>query len=307
LNRVFGACVLLALVPSWLGLLGGWHWLLDLFSHFRWQYLFLSGTAIVLAAWRRQYIVTAVAALTFLLNVLLIGRLAWHPDNSVAPDGAFALNVMSINVRRSNLDTQRVIDQVMASDADVVFLMEIDHRWLAALEQLKARYPHHIAEPRPDNFGIALFSRNRWEHADLVRFGTADIPSVQASIAHQGRRLFLIGTHPAPPVSAGHAASRDTQLRQLAGHVSRLDAPALVVGDLNSTPWSVGMRMATTGTPGLRAGKSPWAPTWRVGSPFAIPIDHALATAPLVITRRSVGPDVGSDHRPLAVVVGWED
>jgi endonuclease/exonuclease/phosphatase (EEP) superfamily protein YafD len=46
-------------------------------------------------------------------------------------------------------------------------------------------------------------------------------------------------------------------------------------------------------------------PTWSANTPFAIPIDHVLATSPLVITSRSVGPDVGSDHRPLDFVVGW--
>ena len=36
---VFAGLFLLALIPSWLGLLGQWHWGLDLLSHFRWQYL----------------------------------------------------------------------------------------------------------------------------------------------------------------------------------------------------------------------------------------------------------------------------
>jgi endonuclease/exonuclease/phosphatase (EEP) superfamily protein YafD len=78
-----------------------------------------------------------------------------------------------------------------------------------------------------------------------------------------------------------------------------------VVGDLNATPWSSGLRIATASGLGFRSLQPAWTPTWQAGSVFAIPIDHALGTAPLVITRRMVGPDLGSDHRPLVVSVGW--
>lgn len=54
-----------------------------------------------------------------------------------------------------------------------------------------------------------------------------------------------------------------------------------------------------------RSTAAPWMPTWKVGSPLAIPIDHALATKALAITKREVGPDIGSDHRPLLIEVGF--
>ena len=305
MNRIIGAGVLLAVVPSWLGLLGDWHWVLDLFAHFRWQYLLICGIAFALAAWRRRRFIAVLAALTLLLNILLIGQLARHPQVSGARDGNFTRQVLSINVLRSNPQVQQVIDHVLGSDADVVFLMEIDQQWLLALEALRAKYPHLIAQPRPDNFGVALFSRIPWERAGLLALGGANVPSIEVSMTHQGHGFLLIGTHPPPPVGKGNAAMRDEQLGLLADHVSRLNAPVLVVGDLNATPWSAGMRRATTGRLGLRSLDPPWTPTWRVSSIFAIPIDHALATAPFIITRRSVGPDVGSDHRPLAITVGW--
>jgi endonuclease/exonuclease/phosphatase (EEP) superfamily protein YafD len=193
----------------------------------------------------------------------------------------------------------------MDSGADVIFLMEVDARWLAALEPLKAKYPHHFAEPRTDNFGIALFSRIPWEYAAPLYFGKADLPSIEVSMQQEGRRFVLIGTHPIPPVGSGAAALRDAQLGELADYVAQLRDPAIVVGDLNATPWSTGMRRLAGRNLGFRSRVAPWAPTWRAGSLFAIPIDHALVTAPLAVTRRAVGPDVGSDHRPLEVTVGW--
>ena len=42
--------LLLGLAGSWLGLLGGWHWMLDLGSHFRWQYVVACLLALAWAA-----------------------------------------------------------------------------------------------------------------------------------------------------------------------------------------------------------------------------------------------------------------
>jgi endonuclease/exonuclease/phosphatase (EEP) superfamily protein YafD len=257
------------------------------------------------AIWRRQRGVVALAALTLLLNAALIGRLAWQPgadrDRLVAD---FSLKVLSFNVLSSNPGKSAILDYVQAADADVVFLMEVDAAWAEALAALRTRYPHHLMVPRPDNFGLALFSRSAFSGTRILELGEGDLPTVEARVMHQGRSLMLVGTHPMPPVGRRNASLRDSQLRDLAAHVSRSRDPVLLVGDLNATPWSQGMRLLTGGAP-LRSSVAQWQPTWRAGSPIAVPIDHALATAPLVITQVDIGPDLGSDHRPVQVKVGW--
>jgi endonuclease/exonuclease/phosphatase (EEP) superfamily protein YafD len=296
------------IICSWMGLFGGWHWFLDLFSHFRWQYLLASIVAVAWAAWRRQRKVLLLAAVTLLLNAGLIGRLAWHPRISrEAVSDDFKLRVLSLNVLTSNTRTEAVVDHVLASDADVVYLMEVSKRWMAALSGLKGKYPYVLARPRQDNFGVALFSRIPWTQEDIPMFGEAGVPSIEVHLSHQGHELVLLGTHPLPPVGGEYASLRNEQLQLLAEHVAKLGGAVLVVGDFNSTPWSEGMRILTRNSGlGFRSIAPPWTPTWRAGTPLAIPIDHALCTAPLVIAERSVGGDMGSDHRPLNITVGWE-
>jgi endonuclease/exonuclease/phosphatase (EEP) superfamily protein YafD len=299
---------LVPIICSWMGLFGGWHWFLDLFSHFRWQYLLASVFAVAWAAWRRQQKVLWLAVITLLLNAVLIGQLALHPGMSrEAVSDDFKLRVLSLNVLTSNTRTQAVLDQVLASDADVVFLMEVNHGWMSALTGLKGKYPHVLAFPREDNFGVALFSRIPWTHHDVPWLGQADVPTLEVHFSHQGHEFALIGTHPLPPVGSNYAGLRNEQLQLLADHVAKLRGAVLVVGDLNSTPWSDGMRIVTRNSGlGFRSISPPWTPTWRVGTPLAIPIDHALCTAPLVIVERSIGSDAGSDHRSLNITVGWE-
>lgn len=297
---------LLLLLPGWLGMLGNWHWVLDLLSHFRWQYLFASVAVTAWAAWRGRRVVLALALLTLVLNGALIGQLAWQPqlrNAALVPD--FQLRALSVNVHTSNRDSRAVIDEVLASDADVVVFIEVDAGWMRALRALEARYPFQIAHPQPDNFGIALFSRLPFVDGEVLRLGGAQRPSIAVTLTQGGRQLRFIGTHPPPPISRGMSALRDEQFALLAQYAERSAVPVILVGDLNATPWSAGLRVLTAGALGFRGLNPPWMPTWRVRSPFAIPIDHALCTAPLVITQREVGRDVGSDHRPIVAEFGW--
>lgn len=305
---LMGGLMIVGLLPSWIGLAGGLHWVFDLCSHFRWQYLAVCVVAVIWAAWKRHRLVLLVSGATLLLNGWMIGQMAWNPEVSrEGVAGDFKLRVLSMNVLTSNHDSRSVKREIEASEAEVVFLMEVNHRWTAALSELRALYPHHVALPREDNFGVALFSKIPWTRQEILWLGQAHVPSIEIELSHQGRPLTIIGTHPLPPVGGTYSRARNEQLESLAEHVMEAGTPVLVVGDLNATPWSAGMRLLmSTGHLRFRSLYPPWAPTWRVGSVFAIPIDHALCTPPLVITDRTIGPDVGSDHRPLLVDVGWE-
>lgn len=307
IHLIAGSVILISLIPSWAGLFGGYHWLIDLFSHFRWQYLIACVPMLAWTLWRRQHVLTVLVAVTLLLNAWLIGRLMVHPGlGREALEDDFRLRVLSLNVLTSNPNKQQVLDHVTGADADFVFFMEVDDAWLSALQALKEKYPHHYAEPRGDNFGLAVFSHIPWKKPPVVWYADAKVPTVEVELNHQGRDLMVVCTHPLPPAGRHYATLRDQQLRQLAERVSRQTLPVLVMGDLNATPWSAGMRIVQhEENLGFRSLVTPCAPTWRAGSAFAIPIDHILCTAPLVLENRIVGPDVGSDHRSVKSDVRW--
>ena len=155
---MLSSVLFLALAGSWLGSAGQFHWLPDLFSHFRLQYAMLSAAAAMVAVWQRQWLLLAVALATLSLNAWLLACQAWPQASGTAPDET-PLQVISLNVLTSNPDKKRVLAYLTASAADVLFLMEIDADWAAALEPLKRSHPHHHLLPRPDNF--AFFSRRR--------------------------------------------------------------------------------------------------------------------------------------------------
>lgn len=295
----------LVLGASWLGLLGRWHWILDLLSHFRWQSFAAAFVALLWLLWqRRPVILVTLAALTLLLNGSLIYLTRGKAD--FARTEGRRLRVVSLNVLASNPDKNAVLEYVKSADADVLFLMEVDASWAATVDGLKGSYPHHIMELDAGAFGVALLSRVPLTESRLFHPEDSGTPSIQAKLMHEGRELMLVGTHPVPPMGASWAHSRDNQMEAVGRLVRLANVPVLVMGDLNATPWSYGMRKLKEGNSlDFRCPQGAWRPTWRARSLFAIPIDHALCTPPLNIARRDIGPDVGSDHRPQLLEIGW--
>lgn len=317
--RLDGVCdvvILLALSGSWIGLLGHWHWFADLFAHFRWQYLIVSLLAVLWSIWRRRRKVAGLSVITLMLNAWLIGSLAgrtsFSAKSSVSHEG---VRVVSLNVLTSNKRHGEVLEYLRSCDADLIFLMEVDDVWSSAMEPLIATHPHHLMHPQSDNFGIALFSRLPLQELRVVHefqmgpdIGPYTTPSVAARLQIGTRELLFYGIHPVPPGGNTAWLSRNNQLRAVARHIAASKTPSLVMGDFNSTPWCEGMRsIREVGSLDFHSSLPPWQPTWRVTSVFAIPIDHTLCTSSLIITRRQIGPDVGSDHRPQWVEVHWAE
>jgi endonuclease/exonuclease/phosphatase (EEP) superfamily protein YafD len=291
----------MACIATLAGFLGRHSWFLDLFSHFRLQYLAgLLGVGLLLAIGRRR--VAAAGMLVFAginLAVMAPHFVGWRP---VVPDGVSSARVMMFNVNTRRGDPVRARRAIEEADPDIVVLAEIDARWVADLHWLHESHPHVCLMPREDNFGIGLFSRLPLAGAEVVHAGEAGVPSIVARVHAAGDIVTVIATHPLPPDSAGDWRLRNDQLARLPELVPA-SGPVLLLGDLNTTPWNYFFRrlLRTTGLRDSARGFGAF-PTWLVENPLmAIPLDHCLHSPDVAILRRRVGPPAGSDHRPLIV------
>lgn len=258
---------------------GRWWWPLDLANHFVPHYALLALLGLAAATASRAPRTGALLALALAAHAVRI-----VPERAPPADGV-PLRVLLANVFTANTDHGALLDLVRAEDPDVVALLEVNARWVAALAPLRADRPHVVEEPREDNFGLALYSRIALTDVEVRELASAPVPTVTARL--HGVRLVL--THPLPPIGARYATLRDEQLAAVA---ALRDDRTVIAGDLNATPWS-------SAFPGRRPG---WRPgTWPAGlpAPMRIPIDHVLAGPGVRIERLRAGPDVGSDHRPL--------
>jgi endonuclease/exonuclease/phosphatase (EEP) superfamily protein YafD len=304
LLTIVGGTTVLALL---LGYCGHMSWFCDLFSHFRLQYAVVLAVVASLLALLRHHQRAGAFALMAVVSALPILSL-YHGGASAAVSTAPAatLRIMLANVNTVTGDPVLVCAEIERQNPDVVVLQEVNQEWLQALAPVTQHYAYRQEQPRPDNFGIALYSRLPLTNSTIATIGSAGsagVPSITAGVRLAGRTLTLVATHPLPPASHALAKARNEQLGALVAHLNAINGPRLLVGDLNTTPWNVYFKQLLKVT-GLRDSMRGFGyqASWPVGLPLlGIPLDHCLHSSDITVTGRALGAAVGSDHRPLII------
>jgi endonuclease/exonuclease/phosphatase (EEP) superfamily protein YafD len=274
-------------------------WPFELFAHFRAQYLAAALLLAALLAWRRL-------AAPALLALVLVGWHAWPAARGLmaAPSSAVcsgpALTVVTANVRYSNEDRARFLAWLDAEPADVVVVQEVTDAWARDLAARRG-YPYRHVLAREDPYGIAILSRWPLEAVSLVDLAGDGLPSLAAIVAVEGRRVQVYGLHTHWPITPSLARARDQALHAATVLARESTLPVVLLGDLNLTPDAPPFdRLLHDGRLRDALQGRGWQPTWRAGFwPLALRIDHVLVSPGLCVEEATVGPAVGSDHRPV--------
>lgn len=277
--------------------LGQLHWTLDLFSHFRVQYMQLCLPLIGIALWQRWnkravgLILLAAVNYSFVLP-FYFGRPDIPPTKPT--------RAMLMNIYAGNGNTDQVLETIRTVDPDILLLEEVTPKWAKALKVLNTTYAYRISEPRADCFGIMLLTKYPLEREKVIEIGSAGVPSIRADVHLPGGVISIIGTHPMPPIGSDYARQRNTQLAALPAFIQEQNNPVLLIGDLNTTPWSP-FFTALLNESGLKNSMKGFGfqPSWTGNAFLKIPLDHVLHAEEIIIHNRMIGADIGSDHRPV--------
>lgn len=291
--------------PAVAALFGRWFWPAELATHFHVPYLIGAVAALLLLlagrAWRS-------AALAFVLVVWQGAAIVpWYlPVTQAGSDGGARIRILSANVNAGNSDHDAFLDFVKETRPDVIFVQELSPPWDHALQALGAKYPHMAVRVQPDNFGIGVFSKYPLEDVYVGDVSGVQVPVVTADADVRGTLVHLVNIHGLPPVTPGMAALRNRQLAWLGEYAAGVDGPLIAAGDLNCTMWSsFYQRMIDTG--GFRDARRGHgvAPTWLsiLGVVPLLPLDHVITSEDILIEDFQVGPDIGSDHRPVVATL----
>lgn len=293
-----------ATLATFLGFFGDTWWAFDVLANFRLQF------AIVLFGVAALYglVMSRGAAFVFLVvalvNVALIVPL--YVGSPVEATGVDEITLVSFNVRTSSAARDQVMRWIEGTDADVVFILESSAEWERS--SAAAAFEYSIQSELPDDrrFSITVLAKDD-VNTELLRLGTGRDPVIRVEVSLENRPLVIYAVHPRPATSEAGAEMHNSLLEQVAELVDDEVDPVIVIGDLNATPWSSAFR-ALESDAGLVNSLDGFGlqPTWPGNLPFGltIPIDHMLHTSELTTVDRSVGPSLGSDHRPLVVTVG---
>ncbi len=320
--------VLAAAVASWLtvaasvaGCFGSTWWRFDLAAHFRMQWAIGLAIGAIVLLCSRRWLSGGVATAGLLLNVGLILAVV-YPAPSVA-NGAAAtpsLRFALANVLTSNRDHALLAAWVDEAKPAALFLQETNQRWLDAVAETLPGYRLIAAVPREDNFGIATFVSDEAPFEllghQVIQFD-GDLPAIEVVIRLSVRNgdggppttrdVGVLSLHTLPPFRAKWSETRSAMLEQAATWVEQHRAAgreAVVIGDLNATPWSFAFRRleAETGMLNSQRGHG-IQPSWSAKRPWfmRIPIDHCLHSTGITTLQRELGPNIGSDHLPVFV------
>ncbi|MCK4565332.1 MAG: endonuclease/exonuclease/phosphatase family protein [Verrucomicrobia bacterium] len=287
-------------IATLLGFLGRLHWMFDLFSHFRVQYMQLCLVLIGIALWRRQNKRAGALILLACLNYAFV--LPLYFGNPAPPNGS-TVRAMLMNLNAGNGNTEQVLEAIHNAAPDILLLEEVTPKWAHELSMLNTTYPHRIAEPQEGCFGIMLLSKYPLARERVVEIGSAGVPSILADIHFPQGTVSVIGTHPLPPVGAEYSTHRNNQLAALPEFVHEQKHPVLLIGDLNASPFSYWFRRVVSES-GLKNSMKGFGfqPSWPSNNRFLrIPLDHVLHSPEIIIHNRGVGGNVGSDHFPVIV------
>jgi endonuclease/exonuclease/phosphatase (EEP) superfamily protein YafD len=304
LLNLFYAVLFLATCIGVFGTLAGFFgrsaWVLDLFSHFRLQYLLALGVCCLLFLTGAHILEAFLSGSAALVNLVLIlpayiplPKLPGSPPNH---------RVLFCNVLQENRQYQKVVTLVEREDPQIIIFVEANQQWMEGLQSLAGSYPYlYTSAVQDDHFGVVLFSQLPFDKAEICRFGSANLPSLVVRLRLDGHLLTVIGTHTWPPKRRSWSLLRDEQLLQIAEFASQQPGEVMMVGDFNLSPWSPFFKeLLSTGR--LRDSRQGFGLqlTWPADLPFFLtPIDHILVSAGIAIVKRKVGPFIGSDHYPI--------
>lgn len=258
------------------------NWFLELWSHFVPYYAVIW----LMAAW---LVSTKIRWLWAICSVCAISSLMLPWQRELPTPAHHALIWYNVNV--NNADPRAETQRLLAQQADILALAEIQINQ-AAWQPLRQAYPHGCEHPSDSPFALAVLAR---QPLAACRVKLIDgYPYIHALTAD--RQIAIYALHAPPPINGEMAQSRQFYLQKLALNIAT-EPRVLVVGDLNSSPFSPIFREFTDAakvSPQTHYG----LPTWLLG----LNIDHVLSRGQAVAVQSL---DWGeSDHRGLKVV--WE-
>lgn len=304
LDRLLLLCTAGVALVSVLPLGARLHWVLELATHFRVQYLGVTVALLVLVGLRRRWAACAVlvaAAAVSAVPVLPYLPLGFGPEPASA--AAFPIKVLSVNVSFRQFSARRLLEIVREADPDVVVLQELTPHAETVLAELDALFPNHRKFPAEGAYGIGLWSRLTLESSSTFAIGR--VPAIEARLRAPEGAFTVIGVHLRAPTNGRRAAARNQELRELAARSAATQGPLVVAGDFNATPYSPYFRdwLEASGLTDSRRGRT-LSVSWPTMLPVVgIPIDHVSVNDGFTILSHRRLPNFESDHYGLLVEV----
>jgi vancomycin resistance protein VanJ len=279
------------------------------------EYLFLPLPVLLAAGlWRRAWRLLLGLSLPAIAFGVLFGALFLPKPAARLGAGERSFSAMTFNVLTTNKDVTAIVGAIRAANPDIVGFQELTRARKAGISAaLQADYPYHTLLPTERIPAVGLMSRFPIERVERFPLPPLDF-ALHAVLRVDGARLHVFVVHLSPnglgrnPVdqyvrlAKERFAQRAAEVARLEQTLRALHEPALLLCDCNLTDTSQAYaQLATSMSDSFReAGWGFGYSSFSRRPPFqAQRLDYVWHSAQLVALEAAVGPDGGSDHRPV--------
>lgn len=265
----------------------------------------------------RDYTFILVLAACFLFQLTKIypyTPLASHQvEDNTESNPKNTISFFISNVLQKNKAYDKVLDEVLTKDADILVFTEANQRWKKELgPKIKSFGYHYKAEiPLDNTYGMLFYSRFKLINPKVEFLLEDSIPSIHTKIEMPSKEIIELHIiHPTPPMPPHDASStdRDAQMMMVAKMAKNTTFPVIVTGDFNDVAWSesTSLFQKVSGLLDPRIGRgfyntfnaNSWLLRW--------PLDHLFVSEEFRVMEMRLGQDVDSDHFPLYVKLSLE-
>ena len=287
------------------------NWQCDLISHFRLVFALVLSISLIVLLVMRSFGLAAIVAGLLIANSMPVMKMCIKIAPREKPESA--LSILNFNTEfQHNSDYKSFSKLIEERNPDLITLVEVDSKWIKALEPTTASYPYKKIELTGP--GMAFFSKLPIETYRVDYFGKYHHPRMKLSLSCGKRLINTIIAHPTTPKSDFGYRERTAEMALIADELASMCNPKLLIGDFNCSSWSPSFEVF--GRAEVRDSQDGYGPqpTWPArtgrlieGLPVAplVPIDHVLVSKDIFVLDRQVGPPVGSDHLPVFITLDF--
>jgi endonuclease/exonuclease/phosphatase (EEP) superfamily protein YafD len=294
-------------------LLASWYWVFELISNFHPQLVAASLFLFLLSFLAGRFRLALTLFCCLIVNVLPL--VDYFETKSLARIDASAVTtdvrVLAFNAHRSIGALEKLNVQISEEQPTFVLLTEFPSDLEKIIGELAQTYPHIVYETKNSPFDVLFLSAwpiKTWEIKRKLDF----LPLLKAEVCSPDNKdycMTIFGLHAPRPLSEVGVRIQTNILQQISQMANERNGPVLVMGDLNTTPWTPTFsRFIKTSQLRNSAMGFQWQSTWLSRSPlFGLALDHILINRYVSTRNWWVGNALGSDHFPVAadLTVRW--
>ncbi|WP_142785957.1 endonuclease/exonuclease/phosphatase family protein [Changchengzhania lutea] len=297
------------------------HWWIRMFDFPHIQLTFLTALAIITYIIKfdfknyKDYLFIATLIGCFIFQFIKIYPYTafnkYEVENASA-DANTILKVFTANVLQDNEESEHLIKEMNALDADIMLFTEADERWLKDISKdLSPDYKYKYEIPIGNTYGMLLYSKLKLTDTEEHYMVDDSIPSIHTKVVlPNGKLLQLYAIHPTPPMPQENPLStdRDAEMMMIAKLSRASKLPVIVLGDFNDVAWSVTSKLfkRTSTLLDVRIGRGMFSTFSADSRLLRWPLDHIFVSPEFRVKTLKSCSDISSDHFPFYTELSFE-